>query len=89
MSLQIESAKNLQEFVNFANYKRDDGDAIAQFSLASGSTLRQITATDQDHIRRLGNLGCHGDENAAANNRNGISKKDGVQICEALNVEVV
>lgn len=69
MSMQIESAKNLQEFVNFANYKRDDGDAIAQFSPASGSTLRQITATDQDHLRGIFNWKYHGEENAAANNQ--------------------
>lgn len=69
MSMQIESARYLQQFAKFAEANEDNGDAIARFS-DNNPNSRKIVVTTGDHIRSFSNFwGDRTAENVAANNQ--------------------
>ena len=69
MSMQIESARYLQQFAKFAKAYENNGDAIARFS-DNNPNSRKIVVTTGDHIRSFSNFwGDRTAENAVANNQ--------------------
>ena len=69
MSMQIESARYLQQFAKFAEANENNGDAIARFS-DNNPNSRKIVVTTGDHIRSFSNFwGDRTAENAVANNQ--------------------
>lgn len=69
MSTQIDSARYLRQFVNFAKAQENNLDAIARFS-NNNPNSRKVVVTTGDHIRKFSNFwACHGEENASANNQ--------------------